>query len=162
MKEMKAWLLIAAALTLFGALPVRGTDVAELLPARVLTVSRDGTEYRIKSDNGSEGRGGSIELALADLRRTAEGTLYLGTVEQVIVSASAWDALAGLVSGTKLRPAAKLYYAFETPDAAQAQAFLEAHPGSLTLGKARALLLTGQTVRAPRIIEEDGRLRLGE
>lgn len=162
MKEIYAWLLIAAVLLLFGVLPVRGTDVAELLPARLLTVSRDNTEYVVRSDNGSEGRGGSIELALSDLRRTAEGTLYLGTVEQVIVSASAWSQLPRLVSGTQLRPAAKLYFASEVPDTEQAQAFLEGHPGALTLGKARALLLMKQPIRPPRITESNGRLRLGE
>ena len=161
MKELRAWILLAAAFVLFGVLPVRGTDAAELLPARVLTVSKEHTDLILRSDNGSEGRGGSIELAMADLRQTAEGALYLGTVEHVVVSASAWDQLPRLVSGTQLRPAARLYLAGQTPDAAQAQAFLEAHPGALTLGKARALLLTGQPVRPPRLTQREGRFRLG-
>ena len=162
MKKLRAWALLAGAFVLFGVLPVRGTDAAELLPARVLTVSKENAEYILKSDNGSEGRGGSIELAMADLRQTAEGALYLGTVEHIVVSASAWDQLPRLVSGTQLRPAARLYLAGQTPDAAQAQAFLQAHPGALTLGKARALLLMGQPVRPPKILQADGRLHLGE
>ena len=161
MKEIRAWLLVAAALALFGALPIRGTDVAELLPARLLTVTRENAEYVVRSDNGSEGRGGSIELAMADLKRTAEGTLYLGTVQEVVISASAWKELPKLVSGTQLRPAARLYFASETPDAETAQVFLQAHPGTLTLGKARALLLMGESVQPPRLTQSEGRLRLG-
>lgn len=160
MKKLRAWALLAAAFVLLGVLPVRGTDAAELLPARVLTIAKEHTDYVLRTDNGSEGRGESIELAMADLRQTAEGTIYLGTVEHIIVAASAWDQLPRLVSGTRLRPAAGLYFAVQTPDAAQVQAFLEAHPGALTLGKARALLLMGQPVRPPRLTQREGRFRL--
>lgn len=161
MKKIGTWLLLAAVLAGFGALPVRGTDVAELLPARLLTVEAEQGVFVLKTDNDAEGRGPTVELAMADLKRTAPGELFLSTVEHVVVTRNAWSQMPKLAVSDTLRPAAKLYFAEKTPDAAEAQAFLAAHPGELTLSRARALLLTGQSVVPPNLTEQDGRLHLG-
>ena len=160
MKKIRTWALLTAALVIFGVLPVQGTDVAELLPARVLTVEAVPGGIRLDTEGGISGIGTTLELAMADLKRTAPGALFLGTVEHVIVARNAWDQAEALTAGEALRPAAKLYLAEKRPEPEAAQTYLSAHPGTLTLGRARALLLLGQALHPPRLTEENGRFRL--
>ena len=160
MKKLWTWALLAAALVIFGMLPVKSTDVAELLPARVLTVEAVPGGIRLNTEGGVSGIGETVELAMADLKRTAPGALFLGTVENVIVAQNAWDQAEALTAGEVLRPAAKLYLTEQTPEPEAAQAYLAAHPGALTRGRARALLLLGQALGPPGLTEENGRFRL--
>ncbi len=162
MKTSRTWARLAAAAVVLGVLPVRGTDVAELLPTRVLTAEAVPGGIRLNTEGGISGTGATLELAMADLKRTAPGALFLGTVEQVIVARNAWNQAEALTAGEALRPAAKLYLAERVPEPEAAQAYLSAHPGSLTLGRARALLLLGQALDPPRLTEESGGLRGGE
>ena len=163
MKRLYFYIAAAAALFLLKLLPLQGTDVAELLPVRVMLVEAEDGLVRVRCDHDAEGAGKNWELALADLQSSAEGQVFFGTIEHVVLAPSAWYLMPRLAASTELRPAAKLYYGpQELPEAEEAAAFLHAHPGGLTLCQARAALLSGGHIHAPRLVETEGRLLLAE
>lgn len=163
MKRFYIYIVAALALALFGLLPLRGTDAAELIPVRVLLVESEGNQVRVRCDHGVEGTGRNWELALENLQSSAPGQVFFGTVEHVIVARSARYLLPRLASAGELRPAAKLYDCVQAlPEAETAAEFLHAHPGSLTLCRARAAILAGKEPDVPKILETDGRLLLAE
>ncbi len=161
MKRLTLYIIVAAALFLTGLLPLRGTDAAELLPVRVMLVEKKDGVVRIRCDHGAAGTGGNWELALEDLRKSAEGKVFFGTVEHVVLARSAWDLLPRIAASSDLRPAAKLCCVTrKMPEPEQAASFLHAHPGGMTLSQIRAQMLTGRQVRLPQIISKEGRLLL--
>ena len=84
MKRIVLFVCLAAALRMSGLLPFTGNDVAELVPVEALTV--DWKEGQVVLDGGDcQGYGESWEAALQDLHAGAEGTVFLGTAEQVYV-----------------------------------------------------------------------------
>lgn len=162
MKRIWLWLLLPAAAWGLGLLPEKQPDVAELLPAQALVVSKDGGLYTLRTDNGLCGSGKSLASAFRRLSQNAPGTVFLGTVGHVIVSGRAEGSIEELAEGTWLRPAAKLYCAADfVPEASQAAEVLRAHPGELTLGQARAALRRGEAVSPGGILEtEEGGVQL--
>ena len=160
MKRIWLWLALLAAVAAFGLFPAQGTDAAELQPAQLLLVSSSGGTLRLETDQGSVGLGRTLDEAMADLRAGAEGTVFFGTVEHVVVAQSARDLLPRLAASDALRPAAKLYLAPDLPEAGAAARFLAAHPGALTLQRARAALLYGHTPEPPELLTTEGGLRL--
>lgn len=161
----KLWLLpilAAFAAGLCGLWPMEGTEVAELLPARVLLLERtDGTIFA--SCGAASGIGATLERALSDMEESAAGELFLDTAEHVILHTSAYDLLAQAAQNEKLRPAAKVYLAEgELPDADEAADFLRTHYGSVTLGGVRAALLGAEENRPPHLVNREGRLHLVE
>ena len=161
MKRFTLYIIVAAALFLTGLLPLRGTDVAELLPVRVMLVEKKDGLVRIQCDHGAAGSGRNWELALEDLRKSAEGKVFFGTVEHVVLARSAWDLLPRVAASSDLRPAAKICCAArKLPEPEQTASFLHAHPGNVTLSRVRAQMLAGRQVRLPQIISKEGRLLL--
>ena len=160
MKRIWIWLGLLAAAAVFGLLPARGTDAAELEPAQVLLVSAEGGTLRLETDQGSVGLGKSLDEAMQDLQNGAAGTVFFGTVEHVVAAQSAAYLLPQLAASNELRPAAKLYLAPVLPEAAEAVEFLAAHPGNLTLQRTRAALLYGRQPEVPRLLTTEGGLRL--
>ncbi len=161
----KLWLLAllaALAATLGGIWPMKGTEVAELLPARVLLLER--TNGTIAASCGAaSGRGATLERALSDMEESAAGNLFLDTAEHVILHASAYDLLAQAAQNEKLRPAAKVYLAEGAlPEAEEAAEFLRTHYGSVTLGGVRAALMGAGGKQPPHLVNQDGRLHLVE
>lgn len=161
MRRVFLYIIVAAILILTGLLPLRGTDVAQLLPVQVMLVEREDGLVRIRCDHGAAGSGENWEQALQDLRASAEGEVFFGTVEHVVLAKSAGYLMPRIAASADLRPAAKLYFAQKSlPEPEQAAAFLHAHPGSLTLGGIRAALLAGEPAVPPQIICKEGRLLL--
>ena len=145
------WILLAAVLLrLFGLAPA-GTDAAELLPAQVVCIGCAGRTVTVQTDNGVRAAGADLERALERAEHTAEGTLFFGTVEHVILCEGAERLSAELPDQTKLRPAAKVYLAPECVDPARAAAYLRAHPGLVTISAMEAARLAGQPLRLPQV-----------
>lgn len=162
MKKGFLW-LAAVLLALAGLLPMQTRDVSELLPAQALCIWTEGMQIQVRCDCGAAGSGQTLEDALADMARTAEGILFLDTAEEILLAAGARELTGALARCTALRPAARLYLTDEeTIDLARAHAFLRAHPGGVTLGAARAALLETGEVSLPRLYGEEGRFRLLE
>ena len=88
MKRLIVLLLLAAAVRMSGLIPFDSLEIDELVPVETLTVSVEREKVRL--DTGKcRGQGEDWETALEDLRRSAEGTVFLGTAEQVVLSSKA-------------------------------------------------------------------------
>ena len=160
---MKKIVIFAAAVILMkltGLLPFEANDVASLLPVRALVV--DMQNGQILLDGGDvSGSGPTLNAALEDMKNGAEGTLFLATAEQVILSPRARGLLPQVCRWENLRPAAQIILAAEElPDPEKAADYLEAHQGGITLQQARAALLRGQRVRLPLLHVTERGLRL--
>ncbi len=161
MKQMAFWLAFAAVISALGLWPSRACDAAELLPAQVLVVDASKGEVRVEADCGVSGSGRSLDEALEDMKRHAPGELFLDTAEHVVLCQRAWYLLPQAASSRALRPAAKLCRAEgELPGAEQVLAFLQAHPPQMTLARAYAAILQGETIQTQLLRQEEGRLCL--
>ena len=103
------------------------------------------------------------ELAeyLADLRESADGTVFLGTAEQVIVSRKAAHLLPDVIRCPDLRPAAVLCICSgDPPDPKEAAKYLSAHDAGVTIQKVQAAVLQGKGAALPVLEQTEGGLRL--
>lgn len=151
---------LAAALRISGLLPFQTNDVARLKPVESLVVSvKDGRVVLQSKD--AEGYGGDWDEALQDLRQAAEGTLFLGTAEQIVLCGEAKLLLEPIAKSEDLRPAAVVVQCREQElDPEKAAAYLSAHNAGMTLQRVRAALLQKQPVDLPVLIKTEGGLRL--
>ena len=159
MKPIFIILLAAASAVCFAQLPKTGTDAAKLLPAQTLVFSAADGEIRVESDTGASGSGKTLAAALEQMERSAEGTLFLGTAEYLVLTKGTQALLADLYEEPRLRPAAKpVLCGAETISAEQADAILQAHPTQLTLAQAYAVALRGEPVQLHmlRPVQEGG------
>ncbi len=160
MKRMVWLLLLAAVLRMSGILPFTGTEVADLLPVETLTVSLE--QNQVIVDGGScRGRGTDWESALRDLHHGAEGTVFLGTAEQVVFTEAAAELLPQVVESKALRPGAVVCVCVgEPPTVEEVTAYLSAHDAGTTVQKVQALLLQKEEIRLPLLVRKEGGLRL--
>lgn len=160
---MKKLLLFAAAAILLevtGLLPFQANDVASLLPVQALTVELENGQVVL---NGGEavGRGENLDDALQNMEAVAEGTVFLQTAEQVILSPRARVLLPQLCRWEALRPAAQIMLASEElPNPQKAADYLQAHDGGVTLQRVRAAMLRGERIALPLLHVTEGGLRL--
>ncbi len=155
------WLFgLLAVLVLWKLLPFQGSDVAQLMPIRALTVEKKGGQITL--DGGvCSGSGGSLEEALADMKNGAAGTVFLATAEEVILSVGAVSLLPELCLWDALRPATRVAAApGGLPDAEKAADYLQAHDPGVTLGQIHGSLLRGEPVLLPQLLQEEGGFRL--
>ena len=160
MKRVWIGLILAGVLCACSAVPSEGTDAAELLPARVLLISAERGTLRLETDQDGVGMGRTLDEAMEDLRAGAPGTVFFGTVEQVIVTRGAWYAMPQIAATKQLRPSARLYLTPTLPEPETAAEFLHAHPGTCTLQEARAALLYGRAPEVTTLLMTEGGLRL--
>lgn len=162
MKRIALFVLLAAALRMSGWLPFENRDVADLVPIQALVVSLDG-ETVVLDGGEAEGRGGDWMAALDDLKQSADGDVFLGTAEHVVLSGPAVKLLPEIVESSALRPAAVVCFApGQPPDPSEAADYLAARDSDWTVQQIRAALLQGKTVRLPCLVETEGGLRLYE
>ena len=86
---MKRLLLYIGILVSVLAVPIRPVEVDKLLPAQTLAVYRSQGLTLVETDLGDRGTGVNVEQALADLRQSAAGTVYLDTVRYLLVEEGA-------------------------------------------------------------------------
>ena len=154
------WLLLAVGLKMSGLLPFESNDVAKLAPVEALTVTvREG---QVILDGGRcRGCGETWDEALEDLHHGAEGTVFLGTAEQVILSQEAVELLPQVVRCRQLRPAAAICICRGTlPEPEEAAAYLNAHDAGVTLRQVQAAMLQGRGIALPMLENTEGGLRL--
>ena len=159
-KRIALGLLLLGILAAAGWLPFQSSDVAQLVPIETLVVSLD--DGWIILDGGETlGRGKNWEEAWEDLHHGADGRVFLGTVEQVVLSGAAVELLSETAWNEELRPAATVCTALGSePDPKEATAYLSAHQGGVTLQQVRAALLKGESIKLPILVETEGGLRL--
>lgn len=153
----KLWLLLAltVALSVFGLSPFQTTDIAQLAPVQTMVISATRTQVRVDCGQKLTGQGPDLAAALADLKAGAEGNVFLGTAQQIVVTGhpSVW---AQLLAIPELRPAARLYQADTPPSADAVTAFLLQHKRQTTLLDLRAAQLYGEHITVPCLTQGEG------
>ena len=153
MRKLAGFFAALAALALAFRFGGGAQDVSELVPVQALVIDAQNGEITVTADTQDVGRGGSLDAALSDLRAGCAGTLFTQT---------AWFLMPQVCVSAQLRPAAKLYRAVgQSISAERALSFLQAHPGELTLSRARAALLENKEVQAAVLVQTGGGFRLG-
>lgn len=159
-KKLILAVALVAALRAGGILPFASSDVAELVPVQALVVSQTGG--RVLLDGGEcLGVGNDWDSAWQDLQQSAEGHVFLGTADHIVLCGTAVELLPHVVKNKVLRPAASVCVCRDgVPKAADAAAYLSAHPGNVTLQRVRALQLRTGVVHLPNLVHTEGGLRL--
>ena len=146
------WLLSCLAILLIavlGWLPFRGTDVATLEPAETLYVSLT-EQVRVETDGGWRGKGESVASAVADLKASAPGQVFLQTVDYLLLQKGSEDVLPALYP--YLRSGCSVCFVEEKPNLEKASAYLRTHRPQMTLQRYRAGAKNIPILR----VEEDG------
>lgn len=159
-KRLLVLAVLAAVLRISGLLPFETNDVAQLKPVEALVVSvRNGQV--VLNGGETQGLGEDWASALEDLRRGAEGTLFLGTTEQIVLCGEGKSVLQQIAESEALRPAAVVVYCPEEElDPKAAAAYLSAHDAGLTLQQVRSAILRRELVLLPVLRNTEGGLRL--
>ena len=100
MKQRLLYILIIAAV--FFA-PVETMNIGNLRPVQVVAIYQDGPQLVIETDTQDRGVGVTPQLALQNLKDTANGIIYLDTAEYVLMAEEAQqsvEALRGTLRGS--------------------------------------------------------------
>lgn len=139
---MRSWKWMLGAAALAALLPSQGTDVAKLKPAELLCVHSEGTELVIQTDTGDKGRGDTAESALEDLKQTADGDIFLDTVEFLLIAENTEYDLNDFAQA--LRPTVRPCILRGEADLQAAAKYLSAHPLHASLRKKTIAVLTSE------------------
>lgn len=116
-------------------LPFQGTDVATLEPAEALYVSLE-EQVLVETDGGWFGRGETVEQAIADLKESSPGQVFLQTVDYLLLQEGSEEVLPALYS--HLRSGCSVCRIEEKPDVEKASAYLRTHRPGMTIQHYRA------------------------
>lgn len=161
MKQLVWLAVLGAVLSASRLSPFQNNDVAALVPVETLTV--DVQQGQVVLDGGDcQGYGKDWDSALEDLCRSGDGTVFLGTAEQVVLSQMAVEQLLpDVIRSEALRPAAGICVCSgKLPSPKDATAYLSAHPLGVTIQKVQAVMLRGEGLALPMLIQTEGGLRL--
>ena len=81
MKRILCAVLVIAAFLV----PTTPQELGRLKPVEVIKVDVQGSQIWLQTDTEDTGQGGTVEQALADLRASASGTIYLDTAQYLLV-----------------------------------------------------------------------------
>ena len=150
MKKWIAWVLTLAVL-LFPS--QKGTELGKLRPVELLYAVKQGDALILRTDTGDMGMGFTLRQAVADLKRTSQGTVFLDTADYLLVTGDTESLIPEFTS--RMRPSAEVCLTEGDLDPEKAAEFLSAHPGKVTLQDLRA----GEA-RLPTLHVAKGRFRL--
>jgi len=129
--------------------PVAATDLDDLIPVETLWITVEEGSLAVNGKDVS-GKGGDWQSAMEDLEASAEGTVFLQTVDRIVVSEKAANCLKALREDERLRPSIRLYLLRGAADESL-DAFTAAHGSEATVENGK---------EPPLILEEEGRYRL--
>lgn len=155
-KRTILYLSLVLALILGGQLPFRAQDVGELRPAEALVLSAAEGQLYLVTDAGDRGSGPDLEAAMEDLKASAPGVVFHGTVRYLLLEDSALSRLPELAENRELNPACALCRVPSGTDPEAAAAYLRAHPPETDL---RLLRAEPETI-LPRLRFWEGRFSL--
>ena len=133
---MKHWVQYIAVLVLIATLPFKGTDIAKLAPVEVVWLTEENSQVYLQTDTGDIGMGKTVEDALANMKATALGTIFLETADYLVVKMGREDLVVQVYN--VLRPSCMVCAAEKLPDMKSAAQFLAAHEPQITLRQYRA------------------------
>lgn len=132
---MRRWIIYGAVAVLALLLaPAPRTDVGELLPVELLYLYMEEGSLCVETDTGNFGAGPDLDAALADLKATASGTVFLDTADYLVITGQTMAQLPQLWE--LLRPATQVCLGVGA-DAGAAE-FLAAHKPGVTLNDIRS------------------------
>ena len=144
--------LLAYVMGLVAALciyyPTTAVELNSLVPVETLWVEQENGTYII-SGKDVTGSGSNWKTAMDDLEASAEGTVFLETVERIVLSVGATDCMQDMLQDEKLRPSVQLYYLDGKPNQSL-DAFTAAHESDATVQ---------ECTKIPLIRETEGRFR---
>lgn len=152
------WILSLLAILLvagLGWLPFQRTDVATLEPAEALYVYINKETVCIETDGGWFGKGKTVDEAVADLKESSPGQVFLQTVDYLLLQTDGENLLPALYS--HLRSGCSVCQVREKPDLEKACAYLRVHKPNLTLQDFR-----GGDTEIPILTMEEDRAYLDE
>lgn len=153
---MKRWIWYLAGALIIGALgkmPFSGTDVAKLQPVEVIRVWWERGQAGIETDTGDSGKGVDIAVAIADLKASAAGEVFLETAEHLIITREALALLPELAE--YMRPACTICVEDGETDMKAAAAFLDTHQPEMQFRD----FLAG-SVKIPTLLTREERMHL--
>ena len=139
---------LAAALIWYR--PSQATELEKMIPLELLWIETDGEMLAVEG-KAVKGIGEDWEAALKDLEQMASETVFLETVERVVIAEEAADCLPQLLEDPKLRPSVQLYL-LRGDATEKLEAFTSAHPSEAVADDPKGI---------PIILEEEGRYRIG-
>lgn len=161
MRKSWTWLGLAAAIAVAALLmPFQSSDVAQLVPVKALVVTMEQGQVQL---NGGAccGVGASWSEAMQDLKRGAEGTAFLATVENIVLCGDAQELLLQVTQERALRPAATVCISTTpAPDPENVAKLLSAQGTGVTLQQVRAMERRGEEILLPVLTNTEGGLRL--
>lgn len=150
---MKKWLLLLCLCGLLLWKPFSATDVAQLKPVEVIRVSTFAGGVLVETDTADSGVGKDLAQALADLKRTTDGDVFLDTVDRLLISPTAVSLLPEL--SDYLRPGCNVCMEMGQAELESVGAYLNMHEPGVTLQDHKA----GENV-LPVLYVVDGRMYL--
>ena len=123
-------------ITALGWLPFQGTDVATLEPAEALYVYYNKEMICIETDGGWFGKGETVDEAVADLKESSPGQVFLQTVDFLLLRKGSEGLIPMLYS--HLRSGCSVCSVEEKPDLEKASAYLRTHRPGMTIQHYRA------------------------
>lgn len=153
---MKHWGWYCAAIVLaavWGGLPFSGTDVAKLQPVELIRVSKDRGQILVETDTGDRGTGSNLAGAFADLKKTANGHIFLDTAAYLLVTSETENLLSEI--SDYLRPACFVCLEQGNAELERVSDYLSAHEPEVSLRDYRA----GER-QIPTLITREGRMCL--
>ncbi|MBQ7802057.1 MAG: hypothetical protein IJ375_07020 [Oscillospiraceae bacterium] len=88
MRKSIQYILYGLTLLVTLVLPAERTDVGELLPVELVSVSAAGGKVTIRTDTGNSGTGENVTRAYRDLEESASGKIFLDTVDYLVLEES--------------------------------------------------------------------------
>ena len=125
LRFLALWILVCLLVA-----PFPSGGLADLTPAELLCLSRDGDAVLARCDGGLAARGASPVQAVENLRAAAPGRLELGTVDFAVLT----DLPPSCLQDLALRPACAVYAAPAVEDPDALAVYLRSHRGGVTLG----------------------------
>ena len=105
--------------------PVQGTDVGKLLPVEVVQLYKEADTVIIATDAGPTGSGTTVDEAVADMKATAPGIVFLDTADHLLIKDLSDEEVGAL--GKYLKPSVRVCNQIGQVDPEEAAAFLRVH-----------------------------------
>ena len=151
---MKRILIYAALLAVTLAVPLQATDIGKLHPVELIQLYRDGDTIVICTDTGAAGKGSTVAHAVANLKATTTGIVFLDTAEYLLVEESAEEDYPQITQ--YLKPSVKVCRSTGEIDLHQAAVFLDIHRPALGLRDVKGIR------NAPILKKQDTQMILKE
>ena len=129
---MKRWIVYPGLLAALLLLPEgQGVDIGQLKPAEILYIYIEDGATVVQTDTDNVGKAWNLEGAIADMRQTSDGEVFLDTVSYLVVTEETKDKLPEL--GKILRPGTSVVMATAPVELKNLAAFLKVHKPKIQL-----------------------------